>query len=81
MVDSPNSEDLILGHNFLFHWNLVIDWKEGLITPQTNQDNELHSVSELTKTVTGYNMSFPKASPSQPSEKLEVKQTIHFHLS
>ena len=61
IVDSPSSEDLILGQNFLFQWNPVIDWKEGLITPQTNQDTEHHSLAELTKTVTGYNMSSPKA--------------------
>ena len=64
IMDSPNSEDLILGHDFFFHWNPVIDWKEGLITPQTNQDTECHSPTEPTKTVTSYNMSFPKASPS-----------------
>ena len=81
IVDSPNSEDLILGHDFLFQWNLVIDWKEGLITPRTNQDTEPHSPAELTKTVTSYNMSFAKASPSQPSEQLELEQTIHFHPS
>ena len=81
IVDSPNSEDLILGDDFLFQWNPVIDWKEGLITPRTNQDTEHHSPAELTKTVTSYNMSFTEASPSQPSEQLELEQTIHFHPS
>ncbi|MBW0489330.1 hypothetical protein O181_029045 [Austropuccinia psidii MF-1] len=30
--DSPKGGDLILGYNFLYHFNHIIDWKNGLIT-------------------------------------------------
>ncbi|MBW0562227.1 hypothetical protein O181_101942, partial [Austropuccinia psidii MF-1] len=29
---SPKGEDLILGYDFLYHFNPIIDWKNGLIT-------------------------------------------------
>ncbi|MBW0580213.1 hypothetical protein O181_119928 [Austropuccinia psidii MF-1] len=32
IIDSPKGEDLILGYAFLYHFNLIIDWKNGLIT-------------------------------------------------
>ncbi|MBW0563058.1 hypothetical protein O181_102773 [Austropuccinia psidii MF-1] len=32
IIDSPKGEDLILGYDFLFHFNPIIDWKNGLIT-------------------------------------------------
>ncbi|MBW0520353.1 hypothetical protein O181_060068 [Austropuccinia psidii MF-1] len=30
--NSPKGEDLILGYDFLYHFNTIIDWKNGLIT-------------------------------------------------
>ncbi|MBW0491050.1 hypothetical protein O181_030765 [Austropuccinia psidii MF-1] len=30
--NSPKGEDLILGYDFLYHFNSIIDWKNGLIT-------------------------------------------------
>ncbi|MBW0553240.1 hypothetical protein O181_092955 [Austropuccinia psidii MF-1] len=30
--NSPKGEDLILGYDFLYHFNLIIDWKNGFIT-------------------------------------------------
>ncbi|MBW0550083.1 hypothetical protein O181_089798 [Austropuccinia psidii MF-1] len=30
--DSPEGEDLILGYDFLYHFNPILDWKNGLIT-------------------------------------------------
>ncbi|MBW0510623.1 hypothetical protein O181_050338 [Austropuccinia psidii MF-1] len=30
--NSPKGEDLILGYDFLYHFNPIIDWKNGLIT-------------------------------------------------
>ncbi|MBW0497413.1 hypothetical protein O181_037128 [Austropuccinia psidii MF-1] len=32
IIDSPKREDLIFGYDFLYHFNPVIDWKNGLIT-------------------------------------------------
>ncbi|MBW0464438.1 hypothetical protein O181_004153 [Austropuccinia psidii MF-1] len=32
ITDSPNGEDLILGYDFLYHFNFILDWKNGLIT-------------------------------------------------
>ncbi|MBW0496189.1 hypothetical protein O181_035904 [Austropuccinia psidii MF-1] len=38
VMDTPKGEDLILGFNFLNHFNPSIDWRQGLIT--FNADNE-----------------------------------------
>ncbi|MBW0546412.1 hypothetical protein O181_086127 [Austropuccinia psidii MF-1] len=32
IIDSPKGEDMILGYDFLYHFNPIIDWKKGLIT-------------------------------------------------
>ncbi|MBW0556405.1 hypothetical protein O181_096120 [Austropuccinia psidii MF-1] len=32
IIDSPKGEDLRLGYDFLYHFNPIIDWKNGLIT-------------------------------------------------
>ncbi|MBW0483054.1 hypothetical protein O181_022769 [Austropuccinia psidii MF-1] len=32
IIDSPKGEDLILGCSFLYKFNPIIDWKNGLIT-------------------------------------------------
>ncbi|MBW0572164.1 hypothetical protein O181_111879, partial [Austropuccinia psidii MF-1] len=32
IIDSPKGEDLILGYDFLYHFNPIIDWKNELIT-------------------------------------------------
>ncbi|MBW0498389.1 hypothetical protein O181_038104 [Austropuccinia psidii MF-1] len=32
IIYSPKGEDLILGYDFLYHLNPIIDWKNGLIT-------------------------------------------------
>ncbi|MBW0592804.1 hypothetical protein O181_132519 [Austropuccinia psidii MF-1] len=31
IIDSPKGEDLILGYDFLYHFNPIIDWKNGFI--------------------------------------------------
>ena len=38
VVDAPSMEDIILGYDFLFHWNPVLDWQAGLITPRNRPD-------------------------------------------
>ncbi|MBW0486856.1 hypothetical protein O181_026571 [Austropuccinia psidii MF-1] len=32
IIELPKEEDLILGYYFLYHFNPIIDWKNGLIT-------------------------------------------------
>ncbi|MBW0568692.1 hypothetical protein O181_108407 [Austropuccinia psidii MF-1] len=32
IIDSPKGEDLIFGYDFLYHFNPIIDWKNGSIT-------------------------------------------------
>ncbi|MBW0557116.1 hypothetical protein O181_096831 [Austropuccinia psidii MF-1] len=32
IIDSPKGEDLRLGYDFLYHFNPIIDWKNGFIT-------------------------------------------------
>ncbi|MBW0508628.1 hypothetical protein O181_048343 [Austropuccinia psidii MF-1] len=32
IIDSPNGEYLILGYDFLYHFNPIIDWKNGFLT-------------------------------------------------
>ncbi|MBW0487889.1 hypothetical protein O181_027604 [Austropuccinia psidii MF-1] len=32
IIDSPKGEELILGYDLLYHFNPIIDWKNGLIT-------------------------------------------------
>ncbi|MBW0581904.1 hypothetical protein O181_121619 [Austropuccinia psidii MF-1] len=32
IINSPKGEDLILGYDFIYHFNPIIDWKNGLIT-------------------------------------------------
>ncbi|MBW0502260.1 hypothetical protein O181_041975 [Austropuccinia psidii MF-1] len=32
IIDSPKGEDLILGYDFLYHFNPIIDWKNGMNT-------------------------------------------------
>ncbi|MBW0541421.1 hypothetical protein O181_081136 [Austropuccinia psidii MF-1] len=39
IVDSPKGEDLILGYDFLYHFNTIIDWKNGLITYDSSHKN------------------------------------------
>ncbi|MBW0544259.1 hypothetical protein O181_083974 [Austropuccinia psidii MF-1] len=37
VIDTPKGEDLILGFDFLNHFNPSIDWKQGLITFNSDQ--------------------------------------------
>ncbi|MBW0487302.1 hypothetical protein O181_027017 [Austropuccinia psidii MF-1] len=37
VIDTPKGEDLILGFDFLNHFNPSIDWKQGLITFNDDQ--------------------------------------------
>ncbi|MBW0480818.1 hypothetical protein O181_020533 [Austropuccinia psidii MF-1] len=37
VIDTPKGEDLILGFDFLNHFNPSIDWRQGLITFNADQ--------------------------------------------
>ncbi|MBW0468085.1 hypothetical protein O181_007800 [Austropuccinia psidii MF-1] len=39
IIDSPKGEDLILGYDFLYHFNQIIDCKHRLITYDSSQEN------------------------------------------
>ncbi|MBW0485696.1 hypothetical protein O181_025411 [Austropuccinia psidii MF-1] len=39
IIDSPKGEDLILGYDFLYHFNPIIDWKNGLITYDSSHND------------------------------------------
>ncbi|MBW0461642.1 hypothetical protein O181_001357 [Austropuccinia psidii MF-1] len=45
--DSPKGEDLKLGYDFLYHFNPLIDWKNGLITYDSRHKNS-SGISSLT---------------------------------
>ncbi|MBW0576688.1 hypothetical protein O181_116403 [Austropuccinia psidii MF-1] len=36
IIDSPKGGDLVLGYDFLYHFNPIIDWKNGLITSDSS---------------------------------------------
>ncbi|MBW0475803.1 hypothetical protein O181_015518 [Austropuccinia psidii MF-1] len=48
MIDSPKGEDLILGYDFLYHFNPIIDCKNGLIT-----HHSIHKDSSCINSSTG----------------------------
>ncbi|MBW0477546.1 hypothetical protein O181_017261 [Austropuccinia psidii MF-1] len=39
IIDSSKGEDLILGYDFLYHFNTIIDWKNGLITYDSSYED------------------------------------------
>ncbi|MBW0481266.1 hypothetical protein O181_020981 [Austropuccinia psidii MF-1] len=41
--NSPKGEDLILGYDFLYHFNPIIDWKNGLITYDSYDSSGINS--------------------------------------
>ncbi|MBW0504475.1 hypothetical protein O181_044190 [Austropuccinia psidii MF-1] len=51
IIDSPKGEDLILGHDLLYQFNPIIDWKNGLITYDSSG---IHS-STINDLVTSFN--------------------------
>ncbi|MBW0540857.1 hypothetical protein O181_080572 [Austropuccinia psidii MF-1] len=56
IIDSPKAEDLILGYDFLYHFNPIIDWKNGLITySSSNKDSSVIKSSASNALVTDVN--------------------------
>ncbi|MBW0495351.1 hypothetical protein O181_035066 [Austropuccinia psidii MF-1] len=43
--DSPRGEELILGYDFHFHLNPIIDWKNGLITYDSSHKDSIGIIS------------------------------------
>ncbi|MBW0574961.1 hypothetical protein O181_114676, partial [Austropuccinia psidii MF-1] len=77
IIDSPKGEDLILGYYFLYHFNCIIDWKNGLITydssviiPSASNDfttavNSVALVGELKTPFLCSSVHIPSIIPSQ----------------
>ncbi|MBW0552331.1 hypothetical protein O181_092046 [Austropuccinia psidii MF-1] len=54
--NSPKGEDLILGYDFLYHFNPIIDWKNGLITyDSSNKDSSGIKSSSSNALATAFN--------------------------
>ncbi|MBW0540095.1 hypothetical protein O181_079810 [Austropuccinia psidii MF-1] len=77
IIDSPKGEDLILEYDFLYHFNPIIDWKNGLITyhssgilPSASNDfatavNNVSLVGELKTPSLPASVHIPSIIPSQ----------------
>ncbi|MBW0551629.1 hypothetical protein O181_091344 [Austropuccinia psidii MF-1] len=44
IIDSPKGEDLILRYNLLYHFNPIVDWKNGLI-PYSSSNKDSSGIS------------------------------------
>ncbi|MBW0550299.1 hypothetical protein O181_090014, partial [Austropuccinia psidii MF-1] len=71
IIDSPKGEDLIFGYNFLYHFNPIIDWKNGLITYDSSQKDSsglTHSPSnDFSTAVNSFGLVCELKTPSFPS--------------
>ncbi|MBW0555465.1 hypothetical protein O181_095180 [Austropuccinia psidii MF-1] len=90
IIDSPKGEDLILGYDFLYHFNPIIDWKNGLITYDSSgikssasnalgtAANSVALVGELKTPSLPSSDHIPSTIPSQPllKSKDEVPKEI-----
>ncbi|MBW0490395.1 hypothetical protein O181_030110 [Austropuccinia psidii MF-1] len=47
IIDSPKGEGLILGYNFLYHFNPIIDWKNRLISNDSNHKDSSGIISSI----------------------------------
>ncbi|MBW0572479.1 hypothetical protein O181_112194 [Austropuccinia psidii MF-1] len=48
IIDSPKEEDLILGYDSLYHFNPIIDWKNGLITYDSSHHKDSSGIISST---------------------------------
>ena len=47
IIEADDLENAILGYDFLKDWNPIIDWQEGLITPQTGKATDFWRFSSV----------------------------------
>ncbi|MBW0528876.1 hypothetical protein O181_068591 [Austropuccinia psidii MF-1] len=85
IIDSPKGEDLILGYDLLYHFNPIVDWKNGLITYySSNKDYSGIKSSACYSLATAVNsvaldlppLSF-HASLEEPEEIESVLKVVH----
>ncbi|MBW0585648.1 hypothetical protein O181_125363 [Austropuccinia psidii MF-1] len=55
IIDSLKGEDLILGYDFLYHFDPIIDWKNGLITYDSSHKNSSGIKSSSNDLATAFN--------------------------
>ncbi|MBW0534505.1 hypothetical protein O181_074220 [Austropuccinia psidii MF-1] len=76
IIDSPKGEDLILGYDFLYHVNPIIDWKNRSITyDSSNKDSsgiKSSSSNALATAVNNVALVGEHKTPSLPS-------SVHIH--
>ncbi|MBW0559857.1 hypothetical protein O181_099572, partial [Austropuccinia psidii MF-1] len=73
IIDSPKGEDLILGYYFLYHFNPIIDWKNGLIT----YDSSHKDSSGITSSTSNYfAAAFNNVSLWDEEEELEEIEAV-----
>ncbi|MBW0559695.1 hypothetical protein O181_099410 [Austropuccinia psidii MF-1] len=82
IMDSPKGEDLILGYDFLDHFNPIVDWKNGLITYDSNHKDSSgikYSASNLLPTdVNSVSLVGELKTPSLPSRDEVFKEIKDF---
>ncbi|MBW0496418.1 hypothetical protein O181_036133 [Austropuccinia psidii MF-1] len=66
MIDSPKGKDPILGYDFLYHFNPIIDWKNGLSTYDYSGINSSTS-NDLATSVNSVALVGELETPSLPS--------------
>lgn len=83
-LDIPRMDDTVLGHDFLVHWNLDVNWQEGVINLQTLQPQETNpaikqelknlpdTVIELDDTFLPVDLQYPDLHSQVPSSDLGV---------
>ncbi|MBW0517106.1 hypothetical protein O181_056821 [Austropuccinia psidii MF-1] len=71
IIDSPKGEDLILGYDFLYHFNPIIDWKNELITYDSSHKDssgiKSSASNALTTAVNSVSLVGELKTPSFPS--------------
>ncbi|MBW0582766.1 hypothetical protein O181_122481 [Austropuccinia psidii MF-1] len=82
-IDSPKGEDLILGYDFLYHFNPLIDWKNGLITYDSSHKDSSRITSTSNEFATSVNsvalvgeLKTPSLPPSVPIPSIIPSQSL-----